>query len=536
MKTHKVLILDDDTTIREYLERELRRNYFETCAVASGAEAMQFIEKERFDIALVDIKLPDTDGLCVLEKIKQKDPDCEVIVITAFGTQDIAIEALRKGAIDYLEKPIELDELSAAMGRAMEKLAQKTELHYRNTILVIDDDRQVVDRLQKFLSKEGFDVTTALSGSQGLTIIDKNKIDVLICDIVMDDMNGIEVLQKAKKMYHDIEGIIVTGMHDQELSIKALRAGAADYLVKPINLDELLVAIQRALERIKLNRTRLYRDRELKISSEIISKMNQELERRIEERSRELSKTQTQLFQTSKLATLGEMSAGLAHEINQPLGGISLVATTFRKLLERDRLTREEILRGMDDIDASVKRMTKIIQHIRIFARQDTLKFVEVDVEETITSAISLLGEQLRLHSILLETDFSKELPKVEGEPLQLEQVWINLISNARDALDEKESSLSGSPQYHKKLSISASLSENGKRIIIVFTDNGIGIPDKNRQKVFEPFFTTKEVGKATGLGLSISYGIIESHKGTIQIESEPLDSTRLIVSLPVKG
>jgi two-component system NtrC family sensor kinase len=536
MSRYKILVLDDDAILRENLERELNRNYLDTRGVGTGAEALKILSQEHFDIALIDFKLPDMSGLTVLEKIKSKDPDCEVIITTGFGTQDIAISALRKGAIDYLEKPVDFVELSSAIGRATEKLSQKSNLHSRTTILVVDDDRPVVDRLHRFLSREGFDSSSAYNGAEALAIIEKQKIDILVTDVNMGDMDGIAVLQQAKKMYHDIEGIVVTGVNDNEMSIKALRAGAADYLVKPVNLEELLVAIQRAQERIKLNRTRLYRDRELKISSEIISKMNEELERRIDERSRELSKTQTQLFQTSKLATLGEMSAGLAHEINQPLGGIALIAKTIRKLEERNKLTHDDLMHALDDIDSSVHRMTKIIRHIRVFSRQDTFKFIEVDVNDTIASSVSLLGEQLRLHSIALETDLAVALPKVEGEPNQLEQVWINLISNARDALDQKGTSSAIRSDFQKKLVVSSSVSTDGRSVVVRFLDNGVGIPETNKQKIFEPFFTTKAVGKGSGLGLSISYGIIDSHKGTISIENEPSGGVCAVVTLPARG
>ena len=343
----------------------------------------------------------------------------------------------------------------------------------------------------------------------------------------MDDMDGIEVLQRAKKLYRDIEGIVVTGFKDQELAIRSLRAGALDYITKPLNLEELLFSVQKAIERINLNRDRLYRNRELKLSSEIISKMNQELERRIEERSKELTKTQSQLFQTSKLATLGEMSAGIAHEMNQPLGGIYLVAKYLRKLMERGKLTEEEIDSGLKDIEASVNRMTKIIQHIRTFARQDTLQFVEVDVNETIDNAMSLLGEQLRLHGIQTELELNPDLPKIIGEPYQLEQVWINLISNARDAADEKEKQISGGnlqmTNYQKHLNISTRYHPESETpsVEIRFDDNGTGLAAEHEEKIFEPFFTTKQVGKAMGLGLSISHGIIEHHQGTITMESK---------------
>jgi DNA-binding response OmpR family regulator len=539
MKTRTVLIVDDDKIIREQLQKELKREFYRPLLAADGNTALESFGQEEIDIAILDVKLPDMDGLEVLKKVKEKKPDCEVIVITGLGTQEIAIKSLRTGAIDYIEKPINTDELSAALGRAQEKLDEREELSYKNRLLVIDDEKEIVQRLKRVLEKEGYEVLGAYSGEEGLSIIENSKVDVVMTDIRMDDMDGIEVLQRAKRLYRDIEGIMVTGFKDQELAIRSLRAGAIDYIIKPINLDELLFSIKRAIERINLNRDRLYRNRELKISSEIISKMNQELERRIEERSMELSQTQAQLFQTSKLATLGEMSAGLAHEMNQPLGGISLIAKHLRKLMERERLSKEEIESGLGDIEASVKRMSKIIQHIRTFARQDTLQFTEVDVNETIDSALSLLGEQLRLHEIEMVQELSPALPRIAGEPYQLEQVWINLIANARDALDEKDKQISDGrgqvANYKKSLKISTIYDPESEKpcVQVRVSDNGIGLGEEQKEKIFEPFFTTKEVGKATGLGLSISHGIIESHKGKIEVESKEWEGTTVQVILP---
>jgi two-component system NtrC family sensor kinase len=539
-RTETVLIVDDDRLIREQLRRELKRGFFKVFLAPDGKTALETVAREEIGVVILDIKLPDIYGLEVLTKIKKEKPDCEVIVITGWGTRDIAIQSLRRGAIDYIEKPIEADELSAALGRAQEKLAEREELQYKNRLLVIDDEEEVVKRLKDFLDKEGYEVAYALNGKEGLNIVENSKVDVLITDIKMDDMDGIEVLRRAKRLYQDIEGIMVTGFREQELAIRSLRAGAIDYITKPVNLDELLFAVSRAVERINLNRNRLYRNRELKISSEIVSKMNEELETRVEQRTKELSKTQAQLFQTSKLATLGEMSAGLAHEMNQPLGGISLVARHMRKMMERDTLSMEEIDSGLSDIEASVKRMSKIIQHIRTFARQDTLKFTQVDVNETIDSSMSLLGEQLRLHEIKVVTDLSPALPKITGEPYQLEQVWINLISNARDALDEKEKKLSdrGRPFNGFKKSIKISTTYDAESelpcVEVHVNDNGIGLSKEQQEKIFEPFFTTKEVGKATGLGLSISHGIIESHKGTIEVESKEWEGTTVRVIMPI--
>lgn len=295
-----------------------------------------------------------------------------------------------------------------------------------------------------------------------------------------------------------------------------------------------IVGIARDMREIKLL---IQKEKELAVAASAVDvekKKNEELQKAYEK----LKTTQVQLFQTSKLATLGEMSAGLAHEINQPLGGISLVAKNIRKLIEREELSMEELQSCLKDIETSVKRMSKTIRHIRIFARQDTLKFVEVDVNETIDSALSLLGEQLRLHSIEVVLDFSPALPKIDGEPNQLEQVWINIISNARDAIVTKKAELKDKHEreFKGRIAISVDLCRFKSRefVEICIQDNGIGMSEEEKGKIFDPFFTTKEVGKATGLGLSISYGILESHKGKIKVESKDGGGTTMRILLPV--
>ncbi|MEI6438261.1 MAG: response regulator [Candidatus Omnitrophota bacterium] len=540
MQVRKVLVVDDDQLTREQIARELKRNYCKPLIASSGKEGLEVFGREDIDILLLDIKLQDMDGLEFLKTVKEKKPACQVIVITGFGSETIAVQSLRRGAIDYLEKPIDFEELGAAIGRAQEKIAEKEELAYKNTVLIIDDEEASLYPLKRFLEKEGYEVFTANNGTDGLHIIEYNKIDVLITDINIGDMNGIDILQSAKKFYKDIEGIVMTGQKDEALAIESLRAGAMDYLTKPINLDELLISLKKAVENINLNRDRLYRNRELKITSEIIAKMNEDLERRIDERSKELSQTQAQLFQTSKLATLGEMSAGLAHEINQPLGGIALVCASIKKSIERGKSSNEMVLKDVADIEKSIQRITRVINHIRTFARQDTMKFMDVDIVSTIDSALTLMGEQLRLHSIEIVLEFQNDLPKINGEFFQLEQVWINFLSNARDAMDEKEirikdGRLPAGP-YQKKLTISVAVAGDGQGLRIAFADNGIGVSDEFKKRVFEPFFTTKEVGKGSGLGLSITYGIIESHKGKLDLESVQGEGATFIVTLPIGG
>ncbi|MBF0197371.1 MAG: response regulator [Planctomycetes bacterium] len=529
---HTVLVVDDDKLIRGLMIQQLERNFFKVLSAEDGTSALDLFSKEKIDIVLLDVKLPDMDGMEVLQKIKTKTRQiCEVIVLTGFGSDEVAIQSLRYGAVDYLEKPIDLEALNTAIGRAQEKILEKKELNFRQTILIIDDDEDIIRLMERFFRSENYHVLTAHSGKEAMEVIEKNKVDLLVSDINLGDMNGVEILEKAKRYFSDIEGIMVTGDNDSELSIKALRAGAIDYITKPINLDEVLISVQKAMERITLNRNQLYRQRELKISREIISKMNDELESRIQERSEELSHTQTQLFQTSKLATLGEMSTGLAHEMNQPLGGIALTSKHMRKMVERNRMTDEDVIEALDDIDMSVKRMDHIIKHIRTFARQEAMKFMDVNINETIESALSLMGEQLRLHGIEIQTELNADLPRIDGEPYQLEQVWINMLSNARDSMDEqgkKDSSL------RKKIVIRTRQLDEA-HLEIAFIDNGKGMSEETRKRMLEPFFTTKEVGKGTGLGLSISYGILQSHKGTIDCISSQGKGAEMQILLPLK-
>ena len=253
----------------------------------------------------------------------------------------------------------------------------------------------------------------------------------------------------------------------------------------------------------------------------------------------DMNKMRLQLVQSDKLSTLGEMATGMAHEINQPLNAIALISTMFRKYMQKKMLTDERLTEGLRDIDAMVERMSRTIKHVRAYARQETLAIELVNLPATIDAALSLMGEQMRMHEIEVVKDFEPGLPPVNGESHQLEQVWINFISNARDSMDEKKAQIAKGvldrPGYQKKLQISVSHDKASNMVLVAFTDNGMGINEEGIKKAFEPFFTTKEVGKGTGLGLSISMGIVESHKGKIEIEGKKDEGATLKVYLPVE-
>ncbi|QTA84108.1 Two component system histidine kinase, PAS domain-containing [Desulfonema magnum] len=230
--------------------------------------------------------------------------------------------------------------------------------------------------------------------------------------------------------------------------------------------------------------------------------------------------TEQQLIQTSKMATLGEMATGVAHELNQPLSVIKTASSFFMKKIRKKETIREDILLTMSqEIDSHVDRATKIINHMREFGRKSDMCLAEVQVNGVLQKAFEIFSQQLKLRGIEVVWDLEENLPRIMGDPGRLEQVFINLIINARDAIEarwEFNRQEMADPQEEERKIFLRTKTE-GDKVVIEVEDTGNGISPEIRTKIFEPFFTTKEVGKGTGLGLSISYGIIKDCGGTIR-------------------
>jgi len=232
------------------------------------------------------------------------------------------------------------------------------------------------------------------------------------------------------------------------------------------------------------------------------------------------------------MTTLGTMAAGMAHEINQPLNVIQICADFFLKMIKKGMPVKDEDLKSMaNDISSNVQRATEIIKHMRDFARQSDVVKTKVNINDPIKDVFKVLGHQLKVHQIELELDLDPELPFIMADHNRLEQVFINLVTNAVDAMDKKGEKLKD--QDWKRLLKIKSFSENGQAVVTV-ADTGTGIPKDIIDKIFEPFFTTKEVGKGTGLGVSISYGIVKDYEGTIEIKSKVGKGTTFELRFPV--
>jgi C4-dicarboxylate-specific signal transduction histidine kinase len=242
----------------------------------------------------------------------------------------------------------------------------------------------------------------------------------------------------------------------------------------------------------------------------------------MERREQELRDKQEQLVQAGKLATLGELTTGVAHELNNPLNNIGLY---LGNVIDRIRLGELEIDPLVGDLEKAMEQVlkaTEIISHLRTFGRAARVSIEQVDVDDVIERSLLLVQEQLRLRGIEVELELCPDELLVLANPIQLEQVFINLLTNARDALADSN---------RKAIRIASSRDED--RIRIAFSDTGPGIPRDLQQRIFDPFFTTKEVGAGTGLGLSITYSILRDYGGDISVVSRPGQGATFMIELP---
>ena len=243
----------------------------------------------------------------------------------------------------------------------------------------------------------------------------------------------------------------------------------------------------------------------------------------MQRREQELRDKQEQLVQAGKLATLGELTTGVAHELNNPLNNIGLFVGNAVDLIELAVTEKRQIVRELGHAMQQVSKATEIISHLRTFGRAAPVSREPISLRQVIERALSLMREQLRLREIEVTVDLGPEEPVVLGNAIQLEQVFINLLTNARDAVAEAP---------RKAIRIAGSTGSGAVEVSLA--DSGHGIPPGLERRIFDPFFTTKEVGKGTGLGLSITYGIINEHGGTISVVSPPGEGATFLIHLPL--
>ena len=465
--------------------------------------------------------------------------------------------------------------------------SNQAKLVQKEQILIIDDTLENLKVISDFLKEFEFEVLTAKSGRQALKILEKASPNLILLDIMMPDMDGFETCRQLKAWgkTQDIPVIFMTALADfanPENKVKGLTLGAVDYISKPIQLEEVLARIKTHLRLGSL--TKQLQEQNARLQEEIeerkkveeslrqSTKREREKAQAIELALNELKRTQVQLIQSEKTSSLGRMVAGVAHEINNPVsfiyGNLTFAREYFRdmhRLIELYQQTYqnptleiqqliEEIDLGflvedysklIDSMQVGTERIEEIVLSLKSFSRLDESELKRVDIHEGIDNALVILQHRLRAEAegvsiagkrslinsaIEVIKDYS-QLPQVTCYASQLNQVFINLLNNAIDALENQP------PPRVITIRTEVAHEEESSptpSVVIQIADNGSGMSEEVQQKIFDPFFTTKPVGSGTGLGLAISHQIVvEKHLGQITCVSTPGQGTQVIVEIP---
>ena len=395
-------------------------------------------------------------------------------------------------------------------------------------VLIVEDERIIAESIKLSLEKHNYEVCGIESWGENVSRTIENLLpDIVLMDIrLRGEMSGVEVAGIIKDVY-DIPVVFLTSYSDDKTIENAKHTFPYGYLVKPFEERELYATIEIAIFKHntskELEKYRNHLEQLVDERTRELNQINSQLENRIEQEVNKRNKQQQIIIQQSKLASLGELAAGIAHEINQPLNIISFTMDNVLAHIQSKDLDRQYLQKKMNKVFHNIFRMKNTIQHIQTFSREQTEGNDEVfELNKPVRDALNLLGEQYRKHGIIFKIDLcSKKLP-VFGNPFRLEQVLLNLVSNARDSINLS------------KGNITVQTLKTDNQAILKVIDNGHGIKKEIMDQVMHPFFTTKQPGEGTGLGLSISYGIIKSMNGNLELKSVEGKGTTAKLSLPL--
>ena len=538
----RILCVEDNKDSLELLKVFLEGSGYDVSTATNGVEALDAARKSRPDIIVSDIMMPEMDGFVFCRKIKGETSlkDIPFIFYTAtyLDPKDKEL-GLSLGASRYLEKPMELSKFQKAIDDVMKEArsSQLTELNVpkkseheiddvyqqalvrklEKKVVELEEERKVSKQNQQMLRHNeerfrGFAEASAdwlwetdedhrftfisegvVQATSGLRV--EGIVGIKRTDFVKEDMQRDP--EKWKKHLTDLDAH--RPIRNFQYSIMTPKEGMREFTIngKPIFDDD--------------GTFRGYRG----VASDIT----------------ERKRAEAQIIQSSKLASLGEMATGVAHELNQPINIISMAAEAALEMVNDGDMSTEALAGKLDRILSQTERASAIIGHMRMFGRTDSGELEGVDLKEAVLGAVSLVGEQLRLSGVELSVNLPEACRKIVGRQLQLEQVILNLLTNARDAINFKRNG-SSTEQGDDRIVIQVDDDPSADMVRLVVSDTGGGMPEDILDHIFDPFFTTKEIGEGTGIGLSISYGIISGMNGTITAANAG-EGAEFVITLP---
>ncbi|GAB4562207.1 MAG: response regulator [Geothermobacteraceae bacterium] len=386
----------------------------------------------------------------------------------------------------------------------------------KSTVVIIDDEQIILELTSMVLGSRGYQVVTAEDAIIGLELIEKHRPEVVLLDYMMPRMNGLEALKRIRAEYPETYVIMFTGKGSEEIAVELMKAGASDYILKPFSNQNLVERIENVLRlrRIELHNLELIHERERLLRE--IEEWNLELERRVLEKSRELERAHAEILQAEKLAALGHLAAGMAHEIRNPLNSISLFTQVLRGAVSEDA----EMVSYADRVLGEVERIDELLVKLLGVSREPQGEPVAIELKALIEKVLSGFEEQARKNGIDISLQLETEAV-VRGNPDEVEQIFSNLFANAVQEM-----------QDGGRLRVRLWQEEGWHRVVVA--DTGGGIPGEHLSQIFDPFFTTKERG--TGFGLSVVLRNVKSLGGRIRVDSEPGQGAVFQLYLPDAG
>ena len=385
-------------------------------------------------------------------------------------------------------------------------------------LLIIEDEQRLRNNLKLLLASEGYTVATAADGQEGMELLKQESFDIVITDIMMGDVNGFQIMEYITAHTPATLVIVITGYASTESAVEALRQGAYDYITKPFEIEMIQISIARALEKVQLKReiSRYMEELEQRVVDRTVEL--QETNKKLHASLSELKSTQEQLIQTEKLSALGELISGFAHELNNPLTSI----LGYSEIAAMSSACPDDIRSMLDMTCQEAKRCHQIVNNLLSFARKRKPEKQFLDLNEVCRKTLQLLSYQFQVHNVTTIVQFDATMPRTMADELQLQQVLVNIMSNAYQAM--------ATHQNGGELTVITS-HENAV-ITISIADTGPGIDSEHIQRIFDPFFTTKPSG--TGLGMSLSYGLMKAHGGDLTATSSPGAGATFTLTLPI--